>query len=335
MALLHLQPFPVPVQDLLLQQLSCHTQAPRDLPLQTAQEAAVPHAATTPQHTPVKAAAAGSKQVQHCGGLTGPDVVPPTPCSADGSAGDLGVIPDSQEDENEQEQGPQERRQQLQQWWQTQQQRQQPPSASSPGSSGGDSPAGRDGAGGMDWEAGGNGSAGHARGQYAAALAAGRCRQLLVTSSTANLQQLPAVLQRMQCFDAVIVSEQHHRLVLSAGGHAVQEGPTHPANGSAAGGSVLDLVFLRPRELQVVLASNSKHTLDCLEGLVLGAMRMLPGVSTARRLHAVSLFAHTQLPAPLIRPLFPVCDYLRSCCRPRCLLTSCSLCMDGLCAGHR
>jgi hypothetical protein len=138
----------------------------------------------------------------------------------------------------------------------------------------------------MDWEAGGIGSAGHAHGEYATALAAGRCRQLLVTSSTANLQQLPAVLQRMQCFHAAFISDQHHRLLLSAAGHqaghAVQQLPAHPADGSAAGDSVLDLVFLRPRELLAVLASNSKHTLDCLEELLLGAMRVLPGVSMAR-----------------------------------------------------
>jgi hypothetical protein len=208
-----------------------------------------------------------------------PDIVPPTPCSGDESDGDLSVIPDSQEDEDEQQQGPHDSRQQLQEWWQTQQQRQQ--TADTAGQKETSAPApGCAGAEGMDWEAGQDSDRGLVPAGYAIS-AAGSSRQLLLQSGTADLQLLPAVLLRMQCFQLLHgTGRQQQQLMLlgaacpRATGQAAQAQPCCSDHDC-----VLGFAALGAQEALVTLRTPDRHSLERLQQLLLLAVRQLPGVS--------------------------------------------------------
>jgi hypothetical protein len=286
MALLHLPPLQAAAQDLLLQLLPSSTPdggptVPQvALPVTAAvAQAAAPEAA----QTPVKASAAGHATAHGRRSSTWPasgmlDVVPPTPCSGDESNG---VIPDSQEDEDEQQQGPHDSRQQLHEWWQTQQQRQQ--TADTAGQEEMSAPVpGRAGAEGVVWEAGQDSGRGLVLAEYATS-AAGGCRQLLLQSETVDLQLLPTVLLRMQCFQLLHgTGRQQQQLVLL--GEACPRVTGRAAQAQCCGGDhdcVLGFAALGAQEALVTLRTPDSHGLDRLQQLLLLAVRQLPGVSLA------------------------------------------------------
>jgi hypothetical protein len=283
MALLHLQPVSVSVQDILLHQVSTHLPGPTSAQPPAAADlhaAAATHAAAVnheggngAMQTPVKASAAD----QVFGDSAGvPDVVPPTPCS---------VIPDSQEDEEQHSKGPHERRQQLQQWWQSQQ---QPAAMSAQGRAGladaePNSPV-----------AGGNSRQGAASDMQATAAPAGQhVKLLLVQSSGTGLQMLPSILQRMQCFHAV-----HSRAAGSSNPcqqYVLQAASQHPPSfqqqlGAAnlstgsANDAMLSLVPVDVHSILVKLAAPALPLLGTLQQLLALALQQLPEVCLQHRL---------------------------------------------------
>jgi hypothetical protein len=288
-ALLHLQPVRVSVQDILLQKVAAQTPglmlaplpAAADLTMTVAARAGAPMQADShdAMQTPVKASAAGHVMGDSAGL---PDVVPATPCS---------VIPDSQEDEELHSHGPHERQQQLQQWWQSQR---QPAALSAPGSQAGHGVAdvsspGKDG----------NSRQGAASDVQATAAPAGQhVKLLLVQSSSAGLQLLPSILQRMQCFQAVHSqaagsSSLCQQFVLKAAGqHPVGPQQQLSAADLSTGSSsdaMLNLVPVDVHSILVKLAAPAVPLLGTLHQLLGLALRQMPEVSLQQRLRSSRL----------------------------------------------
>lgn len=293
LALLHLEPLRVSAQDLLVYQLTGTAPGSHAgfKPAQHAAGVAAQAGEQVPAQTPVRPKAA-VRMVKHgrrssMGLAAGmPDVVPPTPCSADESDGEPGVIPDSQEDDLEQQQGPHERRQELQQWWQSQQQRQQPAGSPEPVKVNGAAAAG---AGGTDWEVAKDASKANEQSLDVQVSPAAKSRQLLLQSATVDLQLLTTNLQRMQCFQCVRSTSQHQRLLLQAAGARQAQ------QGRVAGSmdlGVLDLLSLAAHALLVTITASCQHTLERMEQLLLLAVRQLPGVSSCFGTLAARLCHH-------------------------------------------
>lgn len=326
MALLHIQPFEVPMEQLLLQELMGTGARPSQL-TETGLEQAVPGAAGDPvQHTPLKTTAAtlppaaegaapGGSSMRVPGSMActaaAPDVVPPTPCSGDDSYNGSGVIPDSQEGEDDSQSN-------MQQVWQ-----QQVPQAAV-GAAGTGRPTAQSAAAGgakaacLDAAAaalGTRGSADEVMAHQPAAEEPGaplrpmasvdRCAgvgssrtHLLVRSQKADLHPLSELLQSKPCFQAhcsraavpgaqdppstrggVQLGAGQQLVVLQFHGYGVTA-PCSSGTHSLCSGAVT-LLYLSSNALHATLAASSKPCLCALEQLLLLAIKQFPQVSWA------------------------------------------------------